>query len=221
MFSLSYAVVPIYAELYVREGKQATEAFLARCLNYYLMAVIPLCVGYAAVSHDALVTLASHKYAAAAGFSPIVLTGLVFLGMNSMLYAGLYLQKKTGQILAVMLCAVATNVAANILLVPRYGATGAAVATLVACMVSSTLMVVLSRRHLRVTIPVTTIVYYSAASAVMYFVIIEIDTGHPWLNLIARIPLGVIIVAAAMLGREKEIRAQVWRFTKSASAKLF
>ncbi|MGB7540844.1 MAG: oligosaccharide flippase family protein, partial [Burkholderiales bacterium] len=47
MFSLSYAVVPIYTELYAREGKEATETFLSRSLNYYFMAMIPLCVGYA------------------------------------------------------------------------------------------------------------------------------------------------------------------------------
>src|SRR5882672_1150670 len=62
MFSISYAVVPIYTDLYRREGKAATEEFLTRAFRYSLIGAIPLCVGYAAIAHDALVTLASEKY---------------------------------------------------------------------------------------------------------------------------------------------------------------
>jgi O-antigen/teichoic acid export membrane protein len=219
MFSLSYAVVPIYTELYVREGKEATETFLSRSLNYYAMTVIPLCVGYAAVSRDALTTLASPKYSESADFSPLILVGLVFLGMNSILSAGLYLQKKSGQMLTIMLSAVAINIGANMLLLPRYGATGAAVATMVACVASSALTVVLSRRYLRANVPYLTIAYYSAASALMYFIITGIDTGQAWLNLAARIPLGMAIMAAATIAREDEIRAYAWRFIRNVSGK--
>jgi len=212
MFSLSYAIVPIYTELYAREGRQATETFLSRSLNYYFMAVIPLCFGYAAVSRDALVTLASETYVEAADFSPIIMIGLVFLGLNYILYAGLYLEKKTGQILAIMLTAAAINVVANILLLPKHGATGAAIATLIACVASSFFTAVLGRRYLRAAISFPTILYYTTASAVMYFVVVEIDTGRPWLNLITKIPAGVAIMAAVVIVREREIRASAWQF---------
>lgn len=215
MFSLSYAIVPIYTELYAREGRRATEEFLSRSLNYYLMAVIPLCAGYAAVSRDALVTLASAKYAAAAAFSPVVLVGMVFLGMNYILYAGLYLEKKTGQILAIMLAAVAINIVANIVLLPAYGAMGAAVATLVACVASSVLTAILGRRYMHLAVAVPTILVYAAASAVMYGVVARIETGHPWLNLVTKIPAGVAIIAAVVLVREREIRLYAWQFMRS------
>jgi len=219
MFSLSYAVIPIYTELYTREGKEATETFLSRSLNYYAMTVIPLCVGYAAVSRDALTGLASPKYTESADFSTIILVGLVFLGMNSILSAGLYLHKKSGQMLAIMLSAVAINIGANMLLLPRYAAMGAAIATMVACIASSALTAVLSWRYLRASIPYFTIAYYSAASALMYFVVTGIDTGHSWFNLAARIPLGMAVIAAAMIARESEIRAYAWRFIRSVSGK--
>jgi len=181
--------------------------------------VIPLCVGYAAVSRDALTGLASPKYTESADFSTIILVGLVFLGMNSILSAGLYLHKKSGQMLAIMLSAVAINIGANMLLLPRYGATGAAIATMVACIASSALTAVLSWRYLRASIPYFTIAYYSAASALMYFVVTGIDTGHSWFNLAARIPLGMAVIAAAMIARESEIRAYAWRFIRSVSGK--
>lgn len=219
MFSLSYAVVPIYTDLYLREGRQPTETFLSRSLNYYFMIMIPVCVGYAAVSQDILDTLASPKYDEAAVFSPIILVGLMFLGMNSILYAGLYLQKRSGQILAVMSCAVAINIGVNLALLPRYGAMGAAIASLVACVASSLLMAALSWRYLRPTISFATIIYYSASSAVMYLAVTEIQTGHHWANVAVKVPLGVTIMAIATIVREKEIRSYIWRLVKGASGR--
>lgn len=206
MFSLSYAVVPIYTELYAKEGKEKTEDFLSRILNYYLMAVIPVCVGYYAVSHDLLVTLASNKYAEASSFSPIILIGLVFLGMNSILNAGLYLQKKSLQILAVMLTAVVVDVIMNMILLPDYGAMGAAVARLIACATSSILAAYLSFRYIRIRINVNTLLYYLAASGAMYLIFIPLKTSHEWLNLIVQIPVGALVIAVAILLRERELR---------------
>ncbi|HTE96944.1 MAG TPA: hypothetical protein VK678_26075, partial [Bradyrhizobium sp.] len=67
--------------------------------------------------------------------------------------------------------------------------------------------------------PYFTIAYYSAASALMYFIITGIDTGQGWLNLAVRIPLGMTVIAVAMIVRESEIRAYAWRFIRSVSTK--
>jgi len=209
MFSLSYAVVPIYTELYQKEGKEKTEEFLSRVLNYYLMAVIPLCVGYYAVAHDLLVTLASNKYIEAAAFSPIIFIGLVILGMNSILCAGLYLQKKSLQILAVMITAVIVNIVMNMILLPNYGAMGASVARLIACTVSAIYAAYLSFRYIRIKIDINTLLYYLAASFVMYLLLIPIQISHEWLNLAMKTIVGGIIIAVAILMREKELREQV------------
>lgn len=219
MFSLSYAVVPIYTDLYMREGRGPTETFLSRSLNYYFIIMIPVCAGYAAVSQDILDTLASPKYDDAAAFSPIILVGLMFLGMNSILYAGLYLQKKSGQILSVMSCAVVINIGVNLALLPRYGAMGAAIATLVACVASSLLMAALSWRYLRPSISLGTIVYYSACSAAMYFTVTEIEMGRHWMNVAAKVPVGVAIMAVAVLAREREIRSHALRLMRGLTGR--
>mgnify|MGYP001559011423 FL=1 len=110
MFSLSYAVIPIYVGIYEKEGKEKTEEFLKRCLHYLLIAIIPVFFGYLAISNDLLITLASKKYAAAAVFSPIILLGSLFFGMNNIFNAGLYLKKKSMTILIIMLSAVIINI---------------------------------------------------------------------------------------------------------------
>lgn len=209
MFSLSYAVVPIYTELYAREGRAKTEEFLSRALYYYLILVIPLCVGYYAVSRDLLVVLASQKYAEAAVFSPIVLVGLVFLGMNTILYAGLYLEKKSTHILGIMLTALVINVAMNVVLLPAYGATGAAVATLVACIVSTALTIRYAFRYVRVRFDYPALLYYLLTSAAMGWIVLQIDTAHEWINLSARTTLGAALMGLAVLWRERAIRIQI------------
>lgn len=209
MFSLSYAVVPIYTDLYAREGRAKTEEFLGRALYYYLMLVIPLCVGYYAVSRELLVVLASHKYAEAAVFSPIVLVGLVFLGMNTILYAGLYLEKKSTHILGIMLTALVVNVAMNMVLLPAYGAAGAAVATLVACIVSTVLTVRYGFRYLRIRVDFPALLYYLLSSAAMGAIVLQIDTARDWATLAARTAAGAAIMALAVLWRERAIRTQV------------
>jgi O-antigen/teichoic acid export membrane protein len=207
LFSLSYALVPMYVEMYVKEGKEKTEEFLGKCLNYFLIGIIPLCVGYYAVAKDLIIMLASNKYAESAVFSPLILLGLVFLGMNTILYAGLYLQKKTVQILLINFSAATVNIVMNIILLPEYQATGAAMATLIACITASVITVFLSFRYIAVKPDLKTIVYYLVLSWLMFLCINWIDTHSNWLNLLAKVALGAAIIVVGTLAREKELRA--------------
>jgi O-antigen/teichoic acid export membrane protein len=63
---------------------------------------------------------------------PIVLFGYAFLGVATNLAAGIYIEKKTRYLPLVTFAGAAVNVIANIVLIPFYGMTGAAWATLLA-----------------------------------------------------------------------------------------
>jgi O-antigen/teichoic acid export membrane protein len=206
LFSVSYSVVPAYTQLYATRGREETEAFLASAARYFVIAVVPMCVGYAAVSHDLIVALASDRYGNASQFSPLILAGVVFLGFNYLLYAGLYVNKKSKQILATMIASLGINVVVNIILIPRFGAYGAAAATLAACLSSSVLTAALSFRFLRIRLPWSTLFYYLFASALMWFAVDAIETRSHWLNLAAKIPVGVIVIAIAVAVRERDLR---------------
>lgn len=218
MFPLSYAIVPLYTELYAKGGVEEARTFLNRALNYYLIGVIPLCAGYAAVCQDVIVVLASQKYAASAVFSPIILFGLIFLGMNSILNAGLYLTKRSFQILAVMLAAAGVNVVMNLWLLPAWGATGAAVAALAAGIASAVLTALLSFRYIPLRIQPSTLVYYLVLSAAMYGVLALIRFDPVWLRLLVKLVVGSIVVGAGVLYREAELRRLVGRFITQRGA---
>lgn len=107
--------------------------------------------------------------------------------------------------LGIMLLAVAVNILLNILLLPPYGVMGAAIATLVACIMVPVLSAVLSRKHINMKVNMTTVVYYMVLSSCMLLVVKQIETSTSWLNLILKIVTGVIIVALGTLYREDEI----------------
>lgn len=209
MFSLSYSVIPIYVGLYQKNGKEETEKFLSMCTNYLVIAVIPMFFIYATVARDMFVTLASLKYEEAAAFSPIILLGSIFMGSNSIFNAGLYIKKKSSAILGIMLFALAVNIAANIVLLPRYGVTGAAYATLLACVISTALTIALSFRHLRVNIKIGTIAYYTVFSLAAWALITRIDTGFEWANILVKLSAWFAALVPAVLLREKEIMRKV------------
>jgi O-antigen/teichoic acid export membrane protein len=207
MFSLSYAVVPIYVELYGKDGAAATSQFLGRALRYYVIGMIVLCAGYAATATDLIVVLASEKYLDSAAFSAWILVGLALLGATTILNAGLYLQKKTVQMLVIMAAGLAANVATNWALLPVIGVQGGAYATLAAGGVMVGLTVALSFRHLRIALDWRSVSIYAALLGGPLLLLGLIETGSHWINLVVKVALGATLTAALVLWREPEVRA--------------
>ena len=205
IFALSYAIVPIYVEIYSNDGRTKTEEFLNKSLHYILIVLIPLCVGYYAVSEDLFITLASRKYLSAASFSPIILVASLFLGMNNILNAGLYLQKKSTIILSIMLSATIIKIVLNIVLLPKHGVMGSAIATLISCMAASGLTMYFSFKHILISVKSKSMVFYILLSAFMCFIVVHISAGTVWMNLIVKVVVGVIIISFGVLLKEKEI----------------
>jgi len=204
VFSISYAVMPLYVKIYMQKGRKETEEFLSDCLHYLLILIIPVCVGYAAVDKELFVLLASDKFAGAASFSPVILVATIILGMNSVLNAGLYLHKKSLTILMIIMVGVVLNVVCNFLLLPKLHVMGAAVSTLIACIVTSILTVILSFRYLAVRLKFR-IVFHLLLSVVMYYIVSSIRIDNLYITLLAKILLGIAFVLPGVIYREKEL----------------
>jgi O-antigen/teichoic acid export membrane protein len=203
-FSLSYAIVPIYVEIYGVEGRKKTEEFLERSLRYLLMFIIPMWIGYVAISKDFFITLASEKYAMAARFSPLVLLAYFFLAVNTILNAGLYLKKKTFTLFIVSFSAIVLNISMNLILLKRFGIVSAAVTAAVSNMVLTILTVWNSRKFITVRIDLKTFFYYLGVSVVMYLVVRQVETSWAWVNLGLKLIIGAVIVMAGGVYKEYE-----------------
>jgi O-antigen/teichoic acid export membrane protein len=203
-FSLSYAIVPIYVEIYGAEGREKTEAFLERSLRYLLMVIIPMWIGYMAISKDLFVTLASEKYVMAAGFSPLVLLAYFFLAVNTILNAGLYLKKKTFIVFIISFSAIVLNISMNLILLRRFGIVSAAITAAISNMVLTILTAWISRRFITIRIDLKTVFYYLGVSVVMYLVVREVETSWVWVNLALKLMIGTLIVMAGGVYKEYE-----------------
>jgi O-antigen/teichoic acid export membrane protein len=214
LFSVSYSIVPIYTELYATKGRAETQEFLGSALKYYIMGILPVIAGYAAVCRDALVFLASDKYASAAEFSPIIVMGLAFLGMNYILYAGLYLEKRSKLILLNMAIAVAVNIVMSLVLVPKHASWGASTAMLIACATSSVMTAILSFRHLPIKLPYGAFLKYGLASAAMWWLLGWIETGSAPGNLLAKVAAGAAFMGAVMFVLDRPLLRDALRLVR-------
>jgi O-antigen/teichoic acid export membrane protein len=208
-FSLSYAIVPVYVEVYNTKGKQATEEFLQKSMHYLLIGIIPVCLGFYSVSKNLFIVLASTKYADAAVFSPLILVATIMLGMNSVLNAGLYINKKSVQILAVMLSAVFINIILNIFLLPTWGVMGATLSTLLAVVFATLLTIILSYKYIFIRVNIKRILFHICLSMFMCMVLSKVKISSPIISLFGQLITGVLIIVTGVLFFEKEISSRV------------
>lgn len=205
-FALSYAVVPIFVEIYENKGREETEAFLRKSMHYLLVGIIPICFGYYAISEDLFILLASKKFSSAAQFSWLILVGNVVLGLNSVVNAGLYLKNRSMTILYIMLISVVINIILNFLLIPKYGIIGASLATLTACAVSSCTNYLLSAKHIIITFNRVKLLLHFMLSIIMFYIVNIIVIEGLVLSLVVKIICGILIIAIGNYFIENELR---------------
>jgi O-antigen/teichoic acid export membrane protein len=205
--SVGQAIVPLSMQMFDQKGRDATAAFLARSLRTYVMLGAPVIAGFAAVGPELLRALASEKYAAATGILPWVIAGMVVDGTAPMLGAGLFIHRRTWTIMAIVSSCAAANIGLNLVLVPRIGILGAALATLVSYAATSLLLAAAARHLLPVRVPWGTMLRAGVASAAMYFLVTTVYPGHGLVSVAVQIPVGAVLYGCLMLLVDPEARA--------------
>jgi O-antigen/teichoic acid export membrane protein len=207
--SVGQAVMPIYIKMWDEKGPQETQAFITRSLRTYALLAAPVVAGVAAVGPELLPALASEKYASAAPVLAWVIAGMAVDGTNAMMGAGLFIHRKTRVIMAIVVCCAALNIGLNLVLVPRIGIIGAAIATLVSYSVTALALGTAGRRLLRVPLPWLTIVRASAAAGVMFLAVRHILPGHRLITVAARVLAGAPIYVMLMGFIDADARAML------------
>ncbi len=220
-FSVSYAIIPLFVKIYTNDGRKPTEQFLMDSFHYLLLGIIPLCFGYFAVAKDLFILLASEKYIGAATFSPLILYGSLFLGLNSVLNAGLYLTKKTNIIFAIICTGVAINIPLNLILIPKFHVMGAAWATLIACCATTILTVIFSFNYIQVRIK-REIFLHLGLSLIMFLFVNSIATNSALLTLGLKIGVGgaIILIGLPLIEKELAGKAKELLFKKKIMGNL-
>jgi O-antigen/teichoic acid export membrane protein len=205
--SVGQAIMPIYMQMWDQKGVGETSAFISRSLRSYVLLGAPVIAGLAAVGPELLPSLASDKYASAALVLPWVIAGMVVDGTNSMVGAGLFIHRKTRTIMSIVLSCAALNLALNLILIPRIGILGAAIATLVCYAATALAMAIAGRHLLPVALPWATLARAGLASLAMYGSVIYVCPGRHLLTVGVRAALGGLVYGAVMALIDPDARA--------------
>jgi O-antigen/teichoic acid export membrane protein len=209
--SMVQAMSPIYTKMYDEEGAEKTSAFASQSLSNYILLAAPVVAMVASVGPELLPSLASERYAAAGGVFPWVIAGMVVEGASSIIGAGLFIHRKTTRIMIAVAGSAAINVLANLLLVPRFGITGAAIATLVSYSLLYGGFVLVARRYLHVRFPWGTLLRAGLAALVVYAVLHFILPGRRFVTVGARGAAGVLLYAGLIAAIDANGRSFIKR----------
>jgi O-antigen/teichoic acid export membrane protein len=193
--SVGQAIMPIYMQMWDREGVKATSAFITSSLRTYVLLGAPLIAGLAAVGPELLPGLASEKYATAAVVLPWVIAGMVMDGSAPMLGAGLFIHRKTRMIMAIVLGSAVVNITLNLVLVARIGIVGSAISTLVSYSLNSVALTITGRRLVPVAIPWGTLLRAVVGAVVMYGAVKYLLPGRRLLTVGVRMVVGAPLYA--------------------------
>ncbi len=112
------------------EDPQAEKTF-ATILTYYLFVTCALLIAVGSFGHEIITLIGTPEYYAASRIIILILVSYLFQGVYYIMTIGVLLKDKTKIISIVAGLSAIINIAANFILIPRYGIMGAAVATVI------------------------------------------------------------------------------------------
>lgn len=215
MAPLQMALFPICMKVWNNEGKKATQDFLARSLDQFiLVAVAVVCVAIV-TSRDVIVLLASRKFQEAHTLLPYLVIGLVLSAVTIYFRPGLMIHKRAAKIAVATFYASILNIALNIILLPRIGLVGAAIATTVSY---GGIVVFLAYQSLRVLpykLELASFARYIAVGAMAAWLVAQLPIETPLLGALAKGTLILVLYTGVLFAIDKRVRALlagIWTF---------
>lgn len=150
-FALIWA--PKAFEVEKREGERA-RPILRRILSYYNVALVSAGLGISLFAGDVIRVMASAEFHAADRTIPLLCLGMLFFGYRQVSYVGAAIRERTDVIGLGTAVAAGMALVANFLLIPRWGAIGAAVATALAFALEFAIVMSASERIYRLGYPI-------------------------------------------------------------------
>jgi O-antigen/teichoic acid export membrane protein len=209
MMPIALAVQPMYMRLWADHGEEATKAFLGKAGAFFALVATPAVFGVIAVRAPLLTLLAGEAYSDGIDVIPLAFGGYVIYGSYTVLAAGLFIHRRTGRLAIATACACVVNLGLNLVLIPRMGIVGAAIATAISYIGLMLVLTFMSFRSLRFPLPWGYILRVVGFGAVMFLSITWIDLGHPAATLAARIVLGAFVFCSLALGVDSRGRRLV------------
>ena len=213
MAPLQMALFPICMRVWNTEGKKALQDFLSRSLDQFIfVAVAVVCVAIV-TSRDVIVLLASRKFQQAHSLLPYLVIGLVLSAVTIYFRPGLMIHKRATKIAAATFYAGFLNVALNVILLPRIGLVGAAIATTVSYAGIVVFLAYQSLRVLPYKLELISFARYATTGAAVAWLVTELPVQTLLLSAIVKGSLIVVLYAAVLFAidpRVRELLTSIW-----------
>jgi len=134
---LGLMLPPALSKEYDNGNLDAVRKILQYSFKYFVAIAVPAVVGLSLLSYRLLVILSTEQIAANAyQITPLIATSALALGLYTILSRGIVLRKRTKITGTIWITAAVVNVGLNIILIPIFGITGAALTTLIAFVIA-------------------------------------------------------------------------------------
>jgi O-antigen/teichoic acid export membrane protein len=206
MAPLQLSLFPICMRVWNTEGKKATQDFLSRSLDQFIfVAVAVVCVAIA-TSRDVIVLLASRKFQQAHTLLPFLVIGLVLSAVTIYFRPGLMIHKRATKIAAATFYAGFLNVALNMILLPRIGLVGAAIATTVSYAGIVVFLAYQSLRVLPLKLELVSFAKYAATGAALAWLVTQLPVEAPLLSAVVKGSLILVLYAGILFAIDLRVR---------------
>jgi len=198
LVALSTVLYPTIIKSYEEGNLSETRKYLKYSLKYFMMIAIPSAFGLSILAKPVLSILTTPEFAIGTTVVPFVAFGVILFGLCQICLYIFNIANKTHLTVRLLGTSAALNIILNIILIPRMGIVGAAIATLIAYGVLSILTLLVSRRYLRFDLSITFTLKVILASTIMTLCIWFINPESITLVIIS-IFAGVLIYSGGLL----------------------
>ncbi len=199
---------PFIVRLWEEEGAEATYRAYRKLLSTYLALATLAVFLLAFLAHDVLRILLGKSFVRGYIIVPWVAMGFLLFGLQQLFQTGLIVHKTTRPIAGSIFTAGLLNIGLNILLIPKWGMVGAAVASFLSYLVLNLLILSFSRRRFPAGLPLRFWGSYLAGIAPLVSLIVARYLWESRLHFAVWYPLGAgaVVLFLGTLSTSGELR---------------
>lgn len=210
---IGIVLYPTIAKLYEENNLSETRNYLSYSVKYFMMIAIPSAFGLSILAKPILQILTTPEFIPGSTVVPLVAFSALMSSLYLITAYIIMLAKKTRLLMMLLSISAALNIILNIILIPRMGILGAAVATFIAYGVLGMLTLMITRRYLKFDISMAFILKSAFSSAVMLLCIWLINP-ESIVSVIISIFAGVIIYFGILILLKGLSREEITFFKK-------
>ena len=206
LVAMVQALKPAYMQIWEAQGREETQAFLAKFLRVFLIAAIPFITLFAITAPHLLGFLAGPKYSEGTVIIPYLSVSYLLQGSMHILTAGLYIFKDTRTLVIWSSIATVVNIGLNLIFIPIYGITGAAMMTLLAFAIFSGGVSIRAFKYVDFPIDLRAPALMALASIIAFIVLNPFTTGSNVVDFVSKGLVGTTGLLIVMWLVEPEVR---------------